>query len=306
MNMTVLRSAALVLTGVALSTQAAEQPFMTGKRFVAGDYSGKKIALVEADGSISWQHAAPDCNDLWIMPGGSILFTTGHGVKEVEYRTGKVLFEYNSKSEIYAVQRLAEGTTFVGECNSGRLLTVDAAGGIIKTVNLLPEGKDGGHAYYRNARVLKSGNYLVAHYGAKEVIEYSPEGKVLWQVKTPGGPHSTCRLANGHTMVSCGDNGTPALVEYNPQGEVVWQLSNADLEGAPLKFLTGFQMLPNGHVLISNWLGHGKFGTAPHLLEITREKKVVWTYADHTAFRAVASVQVMHADGTPVPAEGLH
>jgi len=299
-------SVSLLLTALALNTVAADQPFMKDRRFACGDYSGKTVSIVEADGSISWQHAAPSCNDLWIIPGGSILFSTGHGVKEVNSTTDKVLLDYNSKSEIYAVQRLANGSTFVGECNSGKLLTLDKDANIIKCVNLLPEGKDGGHAYYRNARVLKNGNYLVAHYGRKEVIEYTPDGKVFWQVKTPGGPHSACRLDNGNTMAACGDNGTPALVEYNPEGQVVWQLSNADLEGDPLKFLTGFQILPNGNVLISNWVGHGKFGTAPHLLEITREKKIVWKFEDHKNFRTIATVQVFNDDGTPVPAEGRH
>jgi hypothetical protein len=173
-------------------------------------------------------------------------------------------------------------------------------------VNLLPEEKSGGHSYYRNARVLKNGNYLVAHYGQKEVIEYSPEGKVLWKVTTPGGPHSTCRLDNGNTMAACGDNGTPSLIEYNPKGEVVWQISNADLEGDPLKFLTGFQKLPNGNFVISNWVGHGKFGTAPHLLEITPDKKIVWSFNDHKTFRTIATVQVFNDDGTPVSGEGGH
>jgi len=70
--------------------------------------------------------------------------------------------------------------------------------------------------------------------------------------------------------------------------------------------LTGFQKLPNGNVLVSNWLGHGKFGTAPHLLEITPDKKIVWTYADHTTFRTVATVQVFAAGDTPLCGEGTH
>lgn len=306
MTKTVFSSVSLLTTAFVLSSQAAEQPFMKGKRFVCGDYVGQKVCLVEADGTISWEHKAPSCNDLWILPGGSILFTTGHGVKEVDYKSDKVLFEYNSKSEIYAVERLADGNTFVGECNSGKLLTLDKGAAIIKSINLLPEGKDGGHAYYRNARVLKDGNYLVAHYGSKEVIEYSPEGKIIWQAKTPGGPHSVCRSDNGNTIVACGDNGTPCLLEINPKGEIVWQLSNADLEGEPLKFLTGFQLLPNGNFLISNWLGHGKLGTAPHLLEVTRDKKIVWTFNDHKAFKALGSVQVFNKDGSVLSGEGAH
>jgi hypothetical protein len=38
--------------------------------------------------------------------------------------------------------------------------------------------------------------------------------------------------------------------------------------------------------VMTNWLGHGKFGTAPHMIEVTPEKKVVWTFADHKIGRA--------------------
>ncbi|MDD4175027.1 MAG: hypothetical protein PHN34_12380, partial [Kiritimatiellae bacterium] len=67
-----------------------------------------------------------------------------------------------------------------------------------------------------------------------------------------------------------------------------------------------FQKLPNGNVLVSNWLGHGKFGTAPHLMEITPEKKIVWSFADHVAFRTISTVQVFGEGDMPLGGEGLH
>jgi outer membrane protein assembly factor BamB len=294
--------AGLFLVSVAL---ADDTPFMKGKRFAVGDYTSGKVCIVEPDGKVSWEQKAPSCNDLWIMPGGSLLFSTGHGVKEVA-RDGTVKFEYKSTAEIYAVQRLANGNTFVGECTTGHLLELAPDGRTVKSLALLPEDKPGGHSYIRNVRVLKNGNFLVAHYGGKKVTEYAPDGKVVWTFDTPGGPHSVTRLANGDTLIACGDNGTPCLIEVTPAGETVWEVSNKDLPGEPLKFLTSFQKLPNGNVLISNWLGHGKFGTAPHLLEITPDKKVVWTYADHQTFKTISTVQVFAEGDTAVQGESTH
>jgi outer membrane protein assembly factor BamB len=290
---------------VAAGVFADDAPFMKGRRFAAADSTSGKVCVVEADGSVSRTLKAPSCTDLWIQPGGSILFPTGHGVKEVG-KDGAVLFEYQSKAEIYAVQRLANGNTFVGECTSGRLLELAPDGKIVKEVALLPAGKPGGHLYIRTARVLGDGHFLVCHYGGRLVAEYAPDGTSVWTVKTPGGARSATRLANGNTLIACGDNGTPCLVEVDPAGETVWQVSNADLPGQPFKFLCGFHKLPNGNVLVSNWLGHNKFGTAPHLLEITPDKKVVWTYADHTAFRTISSVQVFGEGDAPLIGEGLH
>lgn len=290
---------------LAVGVSAGEMSFMKGRRFVAADYTSGKVSIVETDGSVSWTQNAPNCNDLWILPGGSILFTTGHGVKEVG-KDGTVKFEYQSPSEIFAVQRLANGNTFVGECTSGRLLELAPDGKVVKEVALLPAGKTGGHAYIRNARALSSGNYLVCHYGGGNVTEYAPDGRAVWTFKTPGGPHSAARLLNGNTLIACGDNGTPCLIEVSPEKKVIWQVSNADLPGEPLKFMTGFHKLPNGNVLASNWLGHGKFGTAPHLMEISQSKKIVWKYEDHKAFRTISSVQVFGEADNPLSGAGVH
>jgi len=295
----------LAALGATLAVSADDAPYMTGKRFAVGDYTSGKVCVVEPDGSVSWTQKAPNCNDLWIMPGGSILFTTGRGVKEVT-KDGAVTFAYDSKSGIFAVQRLANGNTFVGECTSGRLIELAPDGKVAKEIALLPADTSGGHAFMRNARVLPNGNFLVAHYGGRYVAEYAPDGNKVWSVQTPAGPHSVARLANGNTLIACGDNGTPCLIEVNPEGKTVWELSNKDLPDAPLKFLTGFHKLPNGNVLISNWVGHGKFGTAPHLLEVTPDKKVVWTFNDHTTFKTISTVQVFGAGDAPLNGEGLH
>ena len=45
--------------------------------------------------------------------------------------------------------------------------------------------------------------------------------------------------------------------------------------------MTGLQRLPNGNTVMSNWQGHGQFGNGPHVIEVTPDKKVVWTFADH-------------------------
>ncbi len=286
---------------------SAQEPasFVAGKFFACGDYSGKKVFLVGPDGQVAWEYASGTCNELWVLPNGNFLVNTGFGVKEIT-RDKQIVFEYSSQSEIYACQRLAGGNTFVGECNSGRLLELAPDGQIVKQIRLLPEGTDGGHVYTRNSRQLANGNYLVTHYGQEKVCEYDPQGKWVWEVPAPGGPHTAVRLPNGHTLIATGDKRKdPRLIEVDAQANVVWQLSNQDLPGAPLKFLTGFHRLPNGNTVISNWLGHGQFGKAPHLLEITPHKRVVWSYANHAEMRTIAAVQVLDAQGQVLPGEML-
>jgi outer membrane protein assembly factor BamB len=295
--------------GLALSAFPQEPaPIQTGKghRFVCTDYSGGKVFIVSAEGKVEWEYATPSCNDLWVLPNGNLLFNTGRGVKEVT-RDKKVVFDYQSKSEIYACQRLANGNTFIGECNTGRLLEVAPDGKIIKQIRLLPEGKDGGHLYMRNARRLADGHYLVTHYGDAAVREYDADGKMVREIPAPGGPHSAARLPDGHTLISCGDGkGGSRVFEVDQEGRTVWEVKADELPGISFKFMAGFQRLPNGNTVMSNWLGHGQFGKAPHLIEVTPDKKVVWSFSDHKTMKTISSVLLLDVPGNPLQGEILH
>jgi hypothetical protein len=313
--------ASLRLAADAASTAAAaEKSFMQGRRFLAADYSAAKVHIVEPDGKISWTLPAREANDLWLLRGGSVLVTKGNGVKEVAIDSGAVKFDYTTKAEVYATQRLPDGNTFVGECSSGRLLIIAPDGKtIVRETPLLAAQTTakrpfpGGHGFMRAARVLPNGNFLVSRFGGGEAAEIAPDGKVVWSVKVPGGVHSVARAANGHTYVSAADfnigrgkdrHKNPAFYEFDAAGKIVWSVSNADLPTRPLRFVGGFQILPNGNALLCNWVGHGHFGKAPHLLEITRSKKIVWQYNDHKQFRTISNVQIFDKGNEPL--EGTH
>jgi hypothetical protein len=273
--------------------------------FVCTDYTQGKVFIVSAGGRVEWEYPAPNCNDVWVLPNGNLLFNTGHGVKEVS-RDKKVVFNYQSTSGVYACQRLANGNTFIGECEAGRLLEVAPDGRTVREVRLLPEGTDGGSAYMRNARRLENGNYLVAHYGMDLVREYDLQGKIVREIPAAGGPHSVARLPNGNTLISCADHkGGPRVFEVDETGKVVWQVQEGDLPGVSLKFMAGFQRLPNGNTVMCNWLGHGQPGQAPHVIEVTADKKVVWTFADHVTMRTISNIQLLDVPGDVTKGEVL-
>lgn len=278
----------------------------TGHAFACADYSGGKVFLVSAEGKVEWEYPAKSCDDVWVLPNGNILFNTGDGVTEVT-RDKQVVFRYESKSEVYACQRLANGNTFIGECNSGRLLEVDPSGAVVSELRVLPEGQDGGHAFMRNARKLPNGNCLVAFCGGEVVREYDPAGKVVLEVPAPGGPHSVVRLPNGNTLIACGNLQQAAMVfEVDKDGKTVWKVTKDELPGISLKFMTGLHRLPNGNTVMSNWVGHGEFGKAPGIIEITPDKKVVWTFQDDKTMKTVSSVQILDVPGDPIKGEVLH
>lgn len=274
--------------------------------FACTDYTQGMVCIISVEGKLVWQYPAEQCNDLWVLPNGNLLFNTGKGVKEVT-RDKKVVFVYESKSEIFACQRLANGNTFIGECNSGLLLEVAPNGQIIKKVKLLHDSVDGGHLYMRNARKLENGNYLVAHYGLDKVCEYDSSGHLVREISVTGGPHSVIRLLNGNTLIACSDhNGEPRIVEVDQSGAMVWQLTKKELPGIELKFMTGMEILQNGNLVLTNWLGHNQFGKAPHAFEITREKQVVWVYSDQSILKTMSSIQLLDSLGNPLKENVLH
>jgi hypothetical protein len=263
--------------------------------FVCTDYTQGKVFIVSRAGKIDWEYdGATNANDLWVLPSGNLLFNTGHGVKEVT-RERKVVFDYESDSEIFACQRLTNGNTFIGECNAGRLLEVNPAGKIANEIRLLPEGTNGGHAFMRNARKLDNGNYLVAHYGLKVVREYDATGKVVREISAAGGPHSVVRLPNGNTLISCADGKDGARVfEVDASGKTVWKVRGDELPGVSLRFMAGLERLPNGDTLMANWLGHrNQFGQTADLFEVTPDKRVVWKFYGGKAIKTISSALIL-------------
>jgi hypothetical protein len=56
----------------------------------------------------------------------------------------------------------------------------------------------------------------------------------------------------------------------------------------------------------SNWVGHNQFGKVPHAFEITRNKKVVWIYNNHTTIKTMSSIQLLNVPGNEITWEILH
>lgn len=119
-------------------------------------------------------------------------------------------------------------------------------------------------------------------------------GKVVWNLDVPGGPHSLTRLSNGHTLIAVADKDqNPRLIEVTAEGKTVWELSNADIPGKPLKFLGGFQYFSDGRFLITNWTGHVNPKEKVHMLLVDRQKKILYSLENTPGLKTMSSVYSM-------------
>jgi hypothetical protein len=298
---------AIVLTSscmamVAESSDDAPRRLTLGRAFACCDYGGRKIALVDAEGKITWQYPATGAQDIWVLPSGNILFSHVKGAKEIT-REKEIVWEYETdpKNEVHACQPLPDGLVMIAESGPMQIIEVNREGRITKTIKLTSE-IERTHSQMRGARKLANGNYLVGQYGDAVVREYSPTGKIVRDI-----PHkqafSGLRLPNGNTLVATGDS--HRILEVDPAGKTVWSIEENELPGNPLRFVAGMQRLPNGNTLVCNWGGHGHIGQQPQVFEVTRDKKVVGEIYDFQQFGTLTSVFVLDVEGDPTRFEIL-
>jgi hypothetical protein len=242
---------------------------------------GEETRIIDGTGKVVWKYPASS-RDGWVLENGNLLLALSKskanpsGAAVEVTRNGKIVFEFKgTQSEVNTVQPLANGRLLLTEAGPRpRLLEMDRSGKLIIEVPLQAQTKDY-HLQTRMARKLANGNYLVPQLLDRVVREYSANGKIVGEVKTPHMPFTAIRLDDGHTLVGCtlGD----LVVEFDTMGKEVWRVSNQDLPGRPLNDACGVQRLPNGNTVItSHHAGTNKI----KLTEVTRTKAIVWTYTD--------------------------
>jgi hypothetical protein len=268
--------------------------------------TGAETYIASGDGKVVWTYPA-GTRDGWVLPNGNVLLALtrskdlpGGGAVEVT-RGGEVVFRFNgTQSEVNTVQALGEGRYLLTEAGpKPRLLEVDRAGKVLVEVPIDAQTKDT-HLQTRMSRKLKNGNYLVPQLLDKVVREYTPAGKVVWEAKTPDTPpecwpFTAIRLGDGRTLSTCTHGNT--VVEFDGAGKIVWRLSNADLPSPLLKDPCGAQRLPNGNTVITSY-GQNQPGEVK-LLEVTPDKRVVWTYRDDKP-HGIHEFQVLDTSGKPL------
>lgn len=284
--------AAALLCLLAPAVDAADlykASYQTGvpRRVVAGDYEKKRLAVIAPDGKVEWEEKVGDIHDLHVLPGGNLLFQTSW-TRIVEMTPEhKIVWEYDASTangntgkpvEVHAFQRLADGVTMIAESGPGRIIEVDRAGKLLKEVKL-KVAKPDPHRDTRLVRKLDNGHYLVAHEAEGAAREYDADGHVVWEHNVGSQLYSAVRLPNGNTLLGCGNGNR--VVEVSKDGKEVWSLNKDDVPGVTLAWVTMVERLPNGNTLVVNCHAGPE---NPQIIEVTPEKKLVWSFKDFEHF----------------------
>lgn len=266
--------------GIAIAQQTG-----IGRKFFAADYEKKLAAVVEADSSLTWKIPIRDIHDAQQLPNGRWLIQTNFfEVVELDEQ-GKEVWRYDAgkttagaRVEIHAFQRLANGQTMIAESGTSRILIVNPDKTVATSIPLKVEQADP-HRDTRLVRPTDNGTYLVAHESQRLVREYAADGKVVWEYPVGTQLYSAVRLANGNTLIGTGDGNR--VIEVTPEKEIIWELKSEDLPGVKLGWITMVDRLPNGNT----WIVNCHAGPdQPQILEVSPDKKVVWSFHDFQRF----------------------
>jgi len=274
--------------------------------------TGQSTYILNEAGERIWSYAHAT-RDGFVLPSGNVLLGLsnskkypGGAVLEIT-RAGEVVFEYiGTQKEIQAVQPLENGDILTVEGGENpRILELNRNGTVAHEIPLACQ-KGNIHMQTRMARKLADGSYLAPHLLDFAVIHYDRAGSIKGRIDTtwPGDPQrsikswpfTAIRLPNGNTL--CGLTNGNRVAEYSPDGVIVWQLTNEDLGEDLLKDPCGVQRLPNGNTVITSYGQRSE--DAVKLLEVTHDKKVVWTHRDKHR-HGIHHFQILTTNGEPVP-----
>ena len=288
------------LLGAACGRTVSDDSPETGvsHRLIAQDK--RHVAVVDRDGSVAWSWVnGTGAHDLHLLPNGNLLAPTSpNSIVELSPEK-EVVWEWVSEPlaadvdrvEIHAFERLANGLTMVAETGNLRLVEVDREGSVRHEVPLQVENP---HVHHdtRLVRGTPDGTYLVAHEHDGAVREYDRDGTVVWEYRLelngPATPthrghgtavYSAYRLPSGNTLIGGGNNNR--VLEVDRDGNTVWSLDSGEIPGIPLFWVTQLQALPNGNVVVTNTHAEAE---APQILEVTRDKELVWSFLDWETF----------------------
>lgn len=281
-------------------------------RVLAADYSVKRMAIVNENGTIEWEYPIRDIHDLQRLPNGNILCQIGW-TRVVEISPDKkIAWSYDSSKmngnegkpvEVHAFQRLENGLTMIAESGPGRIIEVDLEGVLHKEIHLKRDVPST-HSDTRMARKTIAGTYLVCHERDGAVREYDDSGTVIWDFAVPlfgkerkpghgveafgNSVYGAIRLENGNTLIATGNG--HSILEVTPGKEIVWILHQNDLPGIQLAWVTTLARLPNGNTVFGNCHAGPE---NPQIIEVTKQKEVVWTFKDFERFGNALPVSVL-------------
>ena len=240
--------------------------------------------------SAKW-NAAP--RDMQLVGDGRVLISHDAGFTEYDIATGKVLKEIATYKGIATARRLPNGHTLIAGVNLDGstgvvVLEIDDAK-TIKNKTVFPGD------YVRLIRETAQGTWLIMN--NTMIREGDRTGKILHEWTVAGFQHAwkALRLPNGHMIAAAGYGAF--MTELDANGAILRKFFSKETESADVNvnFCAMFQLMPEGHLILANWQGHGPGhgASGKQVVELDAAGKIVWTWSDAKIISSMQGVLVL-------------
>ena len=290
-----LPSLPLVLSLALLATAALRGAPIKHDLLIIDEGLGQLLRVNETDPAKNWivPTGHPQARDLQLVGGGRVLVGHDAGYTEFEIATGRVAKDVATFKGVTSARRLPNGHTLLAGANlagekSVVVLELDAAD-VVKNKTVFPGN------YVRLLRETAAGTWLMMN--DTMIREGDRTGRLLHEWTVPGFRHAwkAVRIHGGHTLASAGFGAF--MAELDASGVVVKKFAAKETMPAAVNanFYATFQLLPNGHVVLANWQGHGPGHGASgvQLLELDENAAIVWQWSEAKLISSLQGVLVL-------------
>lgn len=274
-----------------------------------------RMSLIN-DGKVIWTYQTGngyEYDDVWMISNGNILFTR---MKYVAVITPdkKVLWKKDfpqsgpEHAEVHSCQPIGlDKIMFIVNAAKPKLYIVNYKTGKTEVEREIPyKNADvrGVHGQFRRGRLTARGTYLLSYLSQGKVVEYDKDFNEIWSYTTPK-PWAAIRLKNGNTLIT--DENEWRSFEVSPNKETVWEFNCKTDLPPDYQFNSAPQTctrLANGNTIFTS---RGENGKGPQMIEVTKDKKVVWVLHDWKNVGDGTAVQVLDDPGVPeIPGQSEH
>ncbi|MCB9680847.1 MAG: hypothetical protein H6733_05180 [Alphaproteobacteria bacterium] len=233
----------------------------------------------------------PFARDLSIV-GDEVLVSDGAGATRHSLVDGAQTWQVTGYAGVQSARPLDGGGVLLAaqDGTDALLITVDADG--VETGRVtVTDNPD-----LRLVRVLDDGHVLLTATEPQRVRELDASGAEVWSVPLAGKGYVATRDAEGHTWATTGGDARLVVLDTDGTELQAWG-GLVDHPDLGLDWFSGFDHVNDDVVVVANWLGHGTWGTGPHVVAFDATNAVAWSWADHDALKQVTNVLVLDAGG---------
>ncbi len=252
------------------------------RRVLLCDEGNTRLLLVdlESPDHAVWSKPLDGLRDIQLVGGDRVAASIAKGYVELDLKTGATKKEVSNFAGVESIRRLPNGNTVLGANASGGVTLQE-----LDSQDAPIPGHKATFSSYGQFRLLRrtpQGTFLIG-VGTK-MAEVNWNNQTLWEMDIPGGSsvYQGLRLANGTLAVASGYGA--AILVIDPAAKKVLTTiggkAQPDAGAIVPNFYAGFQILQNGHFVVTNWEGHGGGNGSKgfQLLEYDASGLLVWKW----------------------------